>query len=133
MRNFVTILSIIVIALITILMERSFIAKEKSEIALMKAIGFRSSSIIGQHVLRFGIVSIIASLLAAVICKPVTQLAASPIFNMMGAGKSMSYIISVTDVFLIYPFIIISATIAGAFFTALYTRTIRSSDTADIE
>ena len=133
MRNFVTILSIIVIALITILMERSFIAKEKSEIALMKAIGFRSSSIIGQHVLRFGIVSIIASLLAAVICKPVTQLAASPIFNMMGAGKSMSYNMSVTDVFLIYPFIIISATIAGAFFTALYTRTIRSSDTADIE
>ncbi len=133
MDKFVMILSIIVILLISILMERSFIAKEKSEIALMKAIGFRSSSIIVQHVLRFGIVSVIASILAAVLCLPVTKLLGSPIFKMIGVGCGMSYNMSVIHVFLIYPLIVTTATLAGAFLTALYTRTIKSSDTADIE
>ena len=57
-------LSILLAALITVLMERSFISKEKGEIALMKAIGTGNSRIYMYHALRFLFVGLIAVLLA---------------------------------------------------------------------
>ena len=49
-------LTVILVLMIVILMERSFISKEKSELALMKAVGISNASIITQHTLRFLIV-----------------------------------------------------------------------------
>ena len=40
------ILSVIIIALITILMERSFIEDEKTQISLLKAMGFKTGTVI---------------------------------------------------------------------------------------
>ena len=127
------ILTVIVVIMISVLMERSFIAKEKSEIALMKALGFRTRSIIAQHTLRFVITGVISSLLAAVLCRPLTKLAIDPVFKMLGADSGVGYEIDPFEVFLIYPGIIAAATLLGAAFTAIYTKKIKASDTADIE
>ena len=54
-KNLVLALSLIIIILLAVLMERSFISKEKTETALMKAVGFNSGSVILHHTLRFGI------------------------------------------------------------------------------
>lgn len=58
------VLTVILAALITVLMERSFITKEQAEIALMKAIGMRNAKIYGQHTLRFFISAATAVLIA---------------------------------------------------------------------
>lgn len=125
-------ITILVVILITILMEVSFIADEKSQIALLKALGFRSRKISLWHVLRFGIVAIFAMILAAVLSIPMTNLCISPIFGMMGASK-ITYAIKPLQIFLLYPGIIVITTLLVAFLTSLSTRSIKSSDTANIE
>ena len=132
-KNLTLIVTIIIVIMISILMERSFIAKEKAEIALMKALGFRSSSIITQHTIRFIIVGAVSSLTAALLCRPLTKLAIDPIFKMMGAVSGVGYKVDILQVFVFYPAIIVAATIAGAALTAVYTRTIKAHDAADIE
>ncbi len=125
-------ITFVVVLLVTILVERSFVADEKSQIAILKAIGFSDRNVIMWHVYRFGLVSLISVILAACISIPMTHLCINPVFGMMGA-RSISYNIDPLQIFLMYPGIIFLATVIVAFQTALYTKNIRSRDTADIE
>ncbi|MBP3922738.1 MAG: ABC transporter permease [Ruminiclostridium sp.] len=125
-------ITIIVVILVTVLVERSFISDEKSQIALLKAIGFRNGTIICWNALRFGIVALVAAVLAAAVSIPMTELCITPIFGMMGATKII-FNIDPLQIFLIYPAIIFAVTIISALLTSLYTRKIKSSDTANIE
>ncbi len=126
-------LTIILAALITVLMERSFIAKEKAEIALMKAIGMRNSKIYAHHTARFLIVVAAAVIAAELLGMPLTKLCIDPVFGMMGLEMGIEYLQDPVEIYIIFPVIILVSTIAGAFLTSLYTRKIRSSDTAGIE
>ena len=125
-------ITLIVVILVVVLMERSFISNEKSEIAILKAIGFKDRRIILYHVLRFLIVTLFAVILAGAVSIPLTYLTISPIFGMMGM-TNMTFTIDAVQIFVIYPLIILGATLLIAFITALYTKTIKSSDTASIE
>lgn len=132
-KNLVLIISLIIIIMISVLMERSFISKEKSEIALMKAIGFKNSAVYAHHTARFLIVGTVSSVLAILLCKPLTKLAIDPIFAIMGAVAGISYEIRPIEVFVVYPFVILLTTLAGTFLTSLYTKSIKASDTSNIE
>ena len=132
-KNLVFVIGIVIILLISILMERSFISKEKSEIALMKAMGFKNRSVVAHHSMRFVISAVIAGILSCVLCLPLTKLTMNPIFGMMGAISGVVYTIKPLEIFVVYPLIMVAITIVGASLTALYTRTIKASDTADIE
>lgn len=124
--------ALIIIILITVLMERSFIAKERGEIALLKAIGFKDSSIIMWHSLRFVIVSVVATAISLATLIPLTNLAVGPVFTMMGASH-MEYAINPIQVFVIYPLIVMATTLVSAILTALHTRTIKASENSGIE
>ncbi|MDD7333811.1 MAG: ABC transporter permease [Lachnospiraceae bacterium] len=125
-------ITIVVVMLVTILMGRSFIADEKAQIAMLKAIGFRDGTIVCWQVCRFGLAALIAVILAAVLSIPMTKLCITPIFGMMGASR-IKYNIDVLQIFALYPGTILLVTVVVAWLTALYTRTIKSSDTANIE
>lgn len=125
-------ITLVVVMLVTILMERSFIADEKSQIAILKAIGFKDSSILKWHVYRFGLVALVAVILAAACSIPMTKLCVDPIFGMMGA-VDVEYNIDPLQIFLLYPGVVLVMTVIVALLTALYTKTIKSSDTANIE
>ncbi len=127
------VLTIVLAALITVLMERSFIAKEQGEIALMKAVGTRNGKIYAYHTLRFLFVGIMAVIIAEIFAMPLTHLCIDPIFKMMGMELAVDYIIDPLELFLIFPVIILVTTTVSAFLTSLYTRKIKSSDTAGIE
>ena len=129
----VTILTIVLTALITVLMERSFIAKEKGQIALLKAIGTRNSKIYAYHVLRFVYVGIIAVILGELVAMPMTKVSFDLVFNMMGLQNGVTYLSDPLEAYLILPGIVLATTALSAFLTALYTRKIKSSDTANIE
>lgn len=125
-------ITLVVVILVTILMERSFIADEKGQIAILKAIGFRDSAIIKWHVYRFGLVGLLAVILAAVCSIPMTELCINPIFGMMGA-VDVEYNIDPLQIFLLYPGAVLVMTVIVAWLTALYTKSIKSSDTASVE
>ena len=123
----------IIIALVTVLMERSFITKERGEIAILKAIGFRTKTIVTWHTLRFGIISVFSTLLALLLSYPLTCLTITPIFEMMGAYFGVEYRIVPLEVCVIYPLIVVGITIVSAFITSLYTRKINASEASSIE
>ena len=133
MKDLVLILSLIIIILLAVLMERSFISKERSEIALLKAVGFDSGSVILYHTMRFGITVIIAIVTASALLMPLTKLIIDPIFGMMGAIGNIEYQFNALEIFGAYPVIIFCVTVLSAALTALYTKTIKASDTASIE
>ena len=125
-------ITLVVVLLVTILMERAFIADEKSQIAMLKAIGFNNRAIVAWHTWRFTFVSLVAVILAAVVSVPMTELCISPIFGMMGTSE-ISYNIVIWKVFALYPGIVVLATVLISFVVAQYIRCIKSSDTAYIE
>lgn len=132
-KSLVSMLTIVLSALITVLMERSFIAKEQGEIALMKAIGTRNRKIYTYHALRFLFVGMIAVIIGEVFAIPLTHLCIDPIFKMMGMELAVDYVINPVEMYLIFPLVILVTTTVSAFLTSLYTRKIKSSDTANIE
>jgi putative ABC transport system permease protein len=132
-KSLMIILTIVLSALITVLMERSFIAKEQGEIALMKAVGTRNGKIYVYHALRFMIIGIIAVIIGEILAMPLTHLCIDPVFKMMGMELKVNYDINPVEMYIILPIVIILTTTISAFLTALYTRKIKSSDTANIE
>ena len=133
MKQMMLILTAIVTILIVVLMERSFISKERSEIALMKAVGISNGSIIAQHTLRFGIAAVIACFLSAAALFPLSSALFSFVCSMIGDVSKIAVDYDAVEVFVIYPLLLIGAAVIGTFFTALYTRSIKASDTASIE
>lgn len=125
-------ITIIVVILVTVLVERSFISDERSQIAILKAIGFRNGTIIKWHTLRFGIAALAAAVLAAIASIPMTKLCITPIFSMMGASD-IHFNIEPIRIFLIYPAVIFAVTTAAAWITSLYTRKIRTSEATNVE
>lgn len=132
-KSLVAVLTIVLAALITVLMERSFIAKEQGEIALMKAVGTRNGKIYAYHILRFLFVGIITVIIGEIFAMPLTHLCIDPIFKMMGMELAVDYVINPVEMYLIFPIVILVTTTVSAFLTSLYTRKIKSSDTANIE
>ena len=132
-KSLMVMLTIVLVALVTVLMERSFIAKEQGEIALMKAVGTRNGKIYAYHALRFLFVGMIAVLMGEIFAMPLTHLCIDPIFKMMGMELAVDYSINPVEMFLTFPIIVLATTTLSAFFTALYTRKIKSSDTANME
>lgn len=132
-KSFTAVLTIVLAALITVLMERSFIAKEQGEIALMKAVGTRNGKIYAYHALRFLFVGMMAVMIGEILAMPLTHLCIDPIFKMMGMELAVDYVINPVEMYLIFPVVILATTAASAFLTSLYTRKIKSSDTANIE
>lgn len=132
-KSLVGVLTIVLAALITVLMERSFIAKEQGEIALMKAVGTRNGKIYAYHTFRFLFVGIMAVMIGEIFAMPLTHLCIDPIFQMMGMELAVDYMIDPVEMYLIFPAVILATTTVSAFLTSLYTRKIKSSDTASME
>ena len=130
-QNLLLIITLIVVILVTVLMERSFVADEKTDIALLKAVGFRNRSIVKWHMIRFFVCSVAAVVVALLISIPVTHLAITPIFKMMGL-MSVDYKYNPV-MLLLYPAIICGFTVLVSFLVAQITRSIKSSDAAGIE
>lgn len=118
--------------LVTVLMVKSFLAKERGEIAILKAIGFKNTSLAVWQTLRIGIILILSILIGTLLSSPFSEITAGQVFQIMGA-KTISFDIVPLEVYVIYPLAILSATILSALITALQIRNIPASDTANIE
>ncbi len=131
-RNLLVPLMMIVCMLIAMLMERSFIAKEQGQIAMLKAAGFTNGAVVRWHILRMGIVLLISTVIGVALSSPATQLMITPIFKMMGAD-SIKYEINPIEAYVIYPVVLGFATLAAVSIAAQGTRKITASQTSSIE
>ena len=123
---------IVINMLVTVLMVKSFIHKEKNEIALLKALGFKNSYIAGWQTLRIGIVFIISIILVTAVSAPLSRLIITPVFKMMGA-ESMNFEIKPVEIYVFYPMMVLLATTLSAMAATLQVRKISTSEISNIE
>ncbi|MCM1386180.1 MAG: ABC transporter permease [Bacillus sp. (in: Bacteria)] len=118
--------------LVALLMVKSFITKEKGEIAILKAVGFQNTSLIAWQSMRIGIVLLIAILINTAVSAPLSKLIIEPIFKMIGA-YSITFDIIPLEVYVIYPLAVLMATVLAAVIGALQLRKISAAETGNIE
>ena len=118
--------------LVAVLMVKSFITKEKSEIALLKALGFKNGALVFWQSARIGIVLLVSVIVGAMVSSPLSTLIITPVFRMMGAF-SIEFEIRVFEVYVVFPLIVLAATAFAAFISAQSLRKISSSEISNIE
>ena len=123
---------ILIDILVAVLMEKSFLTKERGEIAMLKAIGFKNRSIILWQTMRIAIVMIAAVLLSIALADPIGKLTTGGIFQMMGA-KNIIFDMDILKTFVIYPAVILAATVLSVFITALSIRKVNSNEINSVE
>lgn len=131
-KNLILAVVICINILITVLMVKSFITKEKSEIAILKAVGFKDMLLSLWQALRIMVVLLVSVILAMLLQLPASQLFISPIFKMMGA-YNIEFYIDKFEVYLFYPVVIIIATFMAAFLSSQSLRKIHASQASNIE
>lgn len=119
-------------ALVAVLMVKSFISREKSEIALLKAMGMKDSSLTLWQTLRIGIVLTVSVLVGTLISSPLSTLIVTPIFRMMGA-YSIEFEIRPIEVYVVFPAVVLAATALAAFISAQGLRKISPADISNNE
>ncbi|WP_049728344.1 ABC transporter permease [Dorea sp. D27] len=105
-----------VIMLITLLMERLFIVREKGEIAMMKSIGFRNGSIKVWQVLRMTGVALVSMAAAVPLSLVSNRWVLKPIFAIMGADVDIQVVS--WQVYGVYPGILLAGIVAAAYLAA---------------
>ena len=123
---------ILIDILVAVLMEKSFLTKERGEIAMLKAIGFKNRSIILWQILRIAIVMIAAVLFSVALADPIGKLTTGGIFQMMGA-KNIIFDMDILKTFVIYPAIVLATTVFSVFLTALSVRKVNSNEINSVE
>lgn len=118
--------------LVSVLMIKSFITKERCEIAILKAIGFKNSSLVLWQALRIGIILLLSVIMSVLLSAPLSKLSLEPVFKMMGA-YSVEFDINPLEIYVIYPLIVLAVTFASAVLSAVGIRKIKASDVSNIE
>lgn len=132
-RGIVVLIVLLICALVSILMERSFIAKEVGEIGILKAVGFRNRVIVRWHTMRIGLVLILSTIIAVVISTPLTKLSSGQVFKMMGAYSGVRFEIKPLEAFVEYSLLVFVVTLLAVFLTAQYTRRISAAESSNVE
>lgn len=118
--------------LVATLMIKSFLTRETTEIALLKAIGFGSRSLMLWQALRIGVVLLFSVLSGILLSTPLSKLLIQPIFQMLGA-YSITFTVRPLEVFVCYPLIVLTATFFAAVCSAGGLRKIPASKCSGME
>lgn len=132
-KFFFLFLSAAIVIMVAVLMERSMVIKETSEVATMKAIGFKDNKIIKLHTKRFIITAVISAVISGLLAKPMTMLIGGPIFGFMGVSQGITYSMNTLRVAIGYPVAIMALMAVSVWLTAAYTKRITAQQTSSIE
>ncbi|WP_165878467.1 ABC transporter permease [Natranaerovirga pectinivora] len=117
MKNLIVLIVLAINALITILMMKTFIIKEKGEIAMLKSIGFRNSGIRFWQTARISIILVIAIILGIIFSNFLGPVTSGKIFAIMGI-QNIVFKVEVLEVYIIYPMILLVVTTVIAYLSA---------------
>ncbi|MCQ4638150.1 ABC transporter permease [Anaerovorax odorimutans] len=120
-----------VIMLITFLMERLFIVREKGEIAMMKSMGYKNRTIRLWQVLRMVFVALVSMAAAIPLSLLSNQYMIKPIFALMGADVEVQVV--PRQVYGIYPGILLAGIIAATILAAFSIKKINIRELNNLE
>lgn len=112
-----------IIMLITLLMEKLFIVRERGETAMLKSIGFQYHSIRSWQIIRMILVALTSMVVAIPLSLFSNQFVLKPIFALMGADVTIQ--VDPWNVYFIYPGILLLGIIVA---TIIATRDVKKID-----
>lgn len=108
---------LIINSLITVLMMKVMMTKERGDIALLKSIGFRDHALRSWQISRILILLIVAIVFGTILSKLLAPVTVGLIFDMMGATRVKLYVNPV-EAYIIYPLLLLAVTGLAAFLCA---------------
>lgn len=118
--------------LVTVLLVKSFLTRERGEIAMLKAIGFSDRSLAVWQAMRIGIVLLFAVFAAGILTAPLSQITVGPIFQMMGAQK-IEFTMDLFEIYVLYPALVFAVTAVSGLLAAMRVKRIPASDASNVE
>ena len=125
-KQLIVIVVLAINILVTILVSKTFLTKERGEIGMLKAIGFDNGVLIRWQMLRIAIILVLSVIIGALLSEPLAQISSGKVFEMMGATH-IEFVVKPLEVYVLYPLLLLAATLAGAFISCL----LYTSDAAD--
>lgn len=120
-----------VIMLITLLMEKLFIAREKGEIAMMKSMGFSYRDIVNWQLIRMSLVVISSMMISIPLSFLSNRFVLKPIFAIMGAEVSIQ--VDPLQTYVLYPGILLIGILLATSIAARGIRSINIREMNNIE
>lgn len=117
LQKFITVIVLIINVLITVLMGKAFITKERGEIAMLKSIGFPDRTIRGWQSVRILLVLLFSIIMGAVLSGLLDSALIGAIFAVMGA-TSIRLVSNPLETYLLYPALLLVVTGAAAYLCA---------------
>lgn len=108
---------LVINSLITILMMKTIMTKERGDIALLKSVGFASRSVKAWQVTRILLVLVAAIIVGTLLSNLTAPYIIGPIFAMMGANK-IELVINPLEAYVFYPLLLLAVTGVSAFLCA---------------
>lgn len=105
----IVVIVLIINSLITVLMMKTIMTKERGDIALLKSVGFSNRSVKAWQVARILIVLVVAILAGTVLSKLLAPYTMGPIFAMMGANK-IELVFHPLEAYVLYPALLLVVT-----------------------
>lgn len=123
---------LIINSLITVLMMKTIMAKERGEIALLKSVGFRNKAVKSWQVIRILIVLVTAIVIGTILSNVLAPFIIGPIFAMMGANK-VNLVMNPLEAYVIYPLMLLIVTGISAYICAGDIRKVDLREVNDME
>lgn len=131
-KNFLVIVIMMIFILVAVLMEKSYLTKERGEIALLKALGFKNRTLMLWQIFRVALLMAAAVIIAFLLTEPVSQLAVSGIFKIMGA-KNIIFVPNILEAYFLYPLAVFTVTVLAVILSTSSVRNISSQEVNNIE
>ncbi len=119
-------------SLITILIMKTMLSKERSDVALLKSIGFENRAIRRWQVQRILLILIAAIFAGSILAKVLAPVTIGPIFAMMG-GSHIQLEIRPLETYVIYPAILLIITGISAYFSTAEIKKIDAKEVNNAE
>lgn len=132
MMVFIVGIVLVINSLITILMMKILMTKERGDIALLKSMGFKQSAIKGWQIKRIMIVLAAAIAAGTILSNLSAPFIIGPIFAMMGANK-IDLVVNPLEAYLIYPLLLFCVTSMAAAICAGDIKKVDLREVNDIE
>lgn len=127
-KNIILFIVLGIHALVTLLVMKMFLTREKGEIAMIKSIGFNSYAIKKWQVLRISIVLCIAIIMACVLSKSIGIVTVGQIFKIMGATNIELKVIPI-QIYFYYPVLLLIVISLAALVSTSMIKKISIRDT----
>lgn len=131
-KAMILLIVIIIVTLVIVLIQKMFLIRERGVMAMMKSIGFTSNSIILWQIKRITIVLVAGVIVGLSTSLPFSKITIGQVFKIMGA-TNIDFVVNKFELYILYPMIVVVASIAVCALTMLSIRKITVQDMHNIE